>query len=859
MALSSGTSPSSDLCLKLRKDLEDLCISNDDSVQVDQGFLPKSKIKKLCTKNRIKAVLQCSCKTCQEHQQEHKSKRDPTYYLDAITGEINSSHLPNDTAVILFALLTFIECPSLIYLSVDKGLTDGYVEKNLSLLTPEHIRRTYWPTIREWSSQKFSSAKYRFFVPSLKDSDEVEQFPSDTIFPFLRQSPIDLEIDNVGMKIEGRHGRVFAFDIHAEYRAFSGFAGVRRFARKELHSNTCFERFNSEYQNLLYVNKLNDEHLVRLVKAYKHGDHYNFIFPCAKTNLRLYLRQPHWHQPEHKLSIIEHPIWNEMLHLARGLHKVLDCEEPGATHTHPQDPLFGHHLDLKPSNILVQESGSLLISDFGQANFKRMAEATSSNVGGMGGTETYAPPELDSGTKLSRRYDIWSFGCILLEVICFVVEGCQNVQEFDHLRSTEDLAKNSKDDRFCRRKTQNSYELKPEVMQHVELLKESVKGQEKDFLVEMLSLVLRMLEVNVDLRLTSKGVCIHYSEILRRFESRPRLQPDADSHEAYSPTSGREVGKELIEGLPVLSYNIAGFWTVGPVHFVQNEALLRVDTLKDKIWKETPIGDVTQTRFTPRYAFHERKSHYYSDACVYFSPDGQSMGKFSAGSDHENDRLQQILLGQEVRCNVKLKTVEVRLKDRSVLFGKFNRKRGGSMVGQSQMELKASSVQLWVESSGRSIADMITPVRSSKKSSPRSLRSSLPPPRIVIFCSGHIIIIRFKKNVRIGSSPHLVTQQTALRLVPTDPSTDASFTASVFTTGSGELLPSFPLTRDKFEIEEVDKSQEYSDARLEFYSLADAQAFHRRYKALKKKFLEEAQAFESHKSRIGPELGFAAL
>ncbi|KAF2234855.1 hypothetical protein EV356DRAFT_501121, partial [Viridothelium virens] len=146
-----------------------------------------------------------------------------------------------------------------------------------------------------------------------------------------------------------------------------------------------------------------------------------------------------------------------MLALARALHKVLHFESPTSTR---EPSFFGYHLDLKPANILVEESDDLVLTDFGQATFKQVVGSTSSKVAGRGGTEAYAPPEIDDKeARQSRRYDIWSFGGILLEACGFAVGGCEGVLHLDQLRSKKHPDNNSTDDRFFRRKNSNSYEL----------------------------------------------------------------------------------------------------------------------------------------------------------------------------------------------------------------------------------------------------------------------------------------------------------------------------------------------------------------------------------------------------------------
>jgi len=73
------------------------------------------------------------------------------------------------------------------------------------------------------------------------------------------------------------------------------------------------------------------------------------------------------------------------------------------------------HRDVKPSNILLDESGNCLLTDFGLA---RMVEGSASltNSGAILGTPAYMSPEQGLGQQLDGRSDIYSLGVILYEM-----------------------------------------------------------------------------------------------------------------------------------------------------------------------------------------------------------------------------------------------------------------------------------------------------------------------------------------------------------------------------------------------------------------------------------------------------------
>jgi len=73
------------------------------------------------------------------------------------------------------------------------------------------------------------------------------------------------------------------------------------------------------------------------------------------------------------------------------------------------------HRDLKPQNILVENTGRIVVMDFGIAH--SMEESSLTSTGMLLGTPTYVSPEQAKGEKIDPRSDIYSFGIVFYEIL----------------------------------------------------------------------------------------------------------------------------------------------------------------------------------------------------------------------------------------------------------------------------------------------------------------------------------------------------------------------------------------------------------------------------------------------------------
>ncbi|KAI9769611.1 MAG: hypothetical protein M1839_003613 [Geoglossum umbratile] len=159
----------------------------------------------------------------------------------------------------------------------------------------------------------------------------------------------------------------------------------------------------------------------------------NILFPWADMDMKQWLQLDSTPLGE-KLGRDEQRRWlyHEMFALLSAvsfLHRDIDGE------------VTSHH-DLKPENILWL-GGSLNICDLGRSHLLPLAEGSETEGQSGLGTFAYHPPEYynDDGTRSSRKhgraFDVWSLGCILIEMVVLVVHGWdgQKVNQFTKARS----------------------------------------------------------------------------------------------------------------------------------------------------------------------------------------------------------------------------------------------------------------------------------------------------------------------------------------------------------------------------------------------------------------------------------------
>ncbi|KAH7684341.1 S-receptor-like serine/threonine-protein kinase protein [Dioscorea alata] len=103
------------------------------------------------------------------------------------------------------------------------------------------------------------------------------------------------------------------------------------------------------------------------------------------------------------------PEWNKRVKIILGVARALFY-----LHEECTSPII--HCDIKSQNILLDDNFVARISDFGLAKLLRADQTRTST--GIRGTKGYVAPEWFKNMPVTTKVDVYSFGVLLLEIIC---------------------------------------------------------------------------------------------------------------------------------------------------------------------------------------------------------------------------------------------------------------------------------------------------------------------------------------------------------------------------------------------------------------------------------------------------------
>ena len=190
-------------------------------------------------------------------------------------------------------------------------------------------------------------------------------------------------------------------------------------------------------------------------------------------------------------------------------------------HTH-----IGVHYDLKPDNVLLFSTSSpkrpvWKVTDLGTAQINEISSGSSTSEGNirvrdMRGDPEYGAPDAVLQGWSSRAYDIWSLGCIYLEVLVWVFgNGPEELIQFQYDRLVQSEPQGNQSAAFWYQGRQ-ACKLKPKVKEKMEELRE--KCIQRGVFRDLFRLTGNMLTIVPKERLNAPTVQNDMSVLLRQAE-----------------------------------------------------------------------------------------------------------------------------------------------------------------------------------------------------------------------------------------------------------------------------------------------------------------------------------------------------
>lgn len=159
------------------------------------------------------------------------------------------------------------------------------------------------------------------------------------------------------------------------------------------------------------ISQTNHRNLVQLIGFCDEGEKrllvYEFMSNGSLAGFLFGAQRPRWYQRK-----------EIALEIARGL-----------SYLHDECRTQIIHCDIKPQNILLDSSYMARISDFGLAKLLKL-EQTRTNTA-IRGTKGYVAPEWFKSVPVNVKVDVYSYGILLLELICCKKNFDANAEEDD--------------------------------------------------------------------------------------------------------------------------------------------------------------------------------------------------------------------------------------------------------------------------------------------------------------------------------------------------------------------------------------------------------------------------------------------
>ncbi|KAL2870349.1 protein kinase family protein [Aspergillus lucknowensis] len=415
----------------------------------------------------------------------------------------------------LFAILVDLKKPLYIIRFIKAGIRDENLpfrvdETELSAIHFQTKQGEPIQVLREWDTRSLKRLKkkqYRMLGPVFEkgkhyDLDDLH------ILPFRN----DYTASRGKQKSAGAFGEVSQACIHEDHHLLetpSARDGIMVAIKRMFHHDD-FKNERKVYRDL---GASSHRHLIELLFTYQKEKSYHFVFPWADGNLKDY-----WEDNPDPVLCPQLLTWSleQMVGIASGLSFFHEFTNSDLTSS--ENHRFGRHGDIKAQNILrfkvSDDPGILKIADLGLASVRGERSRSKVDPDGVIPSPTYSPPDVQRRCWISRKFDIWSLGCLYLEFLTYLILGYGGIPEFSSRR----LYDGSSDGDVLR--TDSFYSpdyqrVKTSVVCWVNKLKQNPRCSW--MMYDILDLVLReMIVIDQNKRSSSQKICRKLRAILDR-------------------------------------------------------------------------------------------------------------------------------------------------------------------------------------------------------------------------------------------------------------------------------------------------------------------------------------------------------
>lgn len=215
-------------------------------------------------------------------------------------------------------------------------------------------------------------------------------------------------------------------------------------ARKTISTGRHFSKAQA-IEEVAHLTRLKHAHILQVIGTYVIGKELSILlYPVAKCNLQVFLERA-------RTSSLGETVPRDVLILCR---LCFSCLSAAVHFIHER---MTKHMDIKPQNILVYDRQrpsttakslsidpryrsryTVLIADFGIARSYQSFDAIETD-GGTAFTPKYAAPEVAEQERRGFPADIFSLGCVFLELCAFIndaISAVSTTRQHDKLTST---------------------------------------------------------------------------------------------------------------------------------------------------------------------------------------------------------------------------------------------------------------------------------------------------------------------------------------------------------------------------------------------------------------------------------------